>query len=942
MPFYTHRDVEVFINNKKIIANSMEISQSVDISHPIFQGESVSSRNVVNSPIIGSLRLSYYLTGLDPLKDYLYSNSSYPLSGNICGMTFNNGYLGSYSINAEPNAPIDVNIEIPFFDELVGSFYPIVASGITDIKVLNFNDSYFNYNSSYSTNSLSSNSITNFQWNYKADIQPIYYYAQEGITNLRPDRISINEKNISAQITCDSSAIPLSFMGENFAIELKCPSPTDSNIYELYACSGLINQRNFSLDSSSLSKTTFEISQSHLNSTPLIGSVVTYTYPSLGNTIQVISTNVNPNGFFSSNENVNLIERVKIGDTYVPFTITNGVIYDILNATITNETINGYLTLETMKGIVQHPIPLDIDFAQPTITKLTPFTGDSHTPVIISGTNFYRITDVLFNDKKANFNLIQNTGTSHSLVAYVPEEATVGKVTVVSSLRDVSGISSQVFYPKIKVDAFSPTTGIWGTTVTISGKNFSGINGVYFGKTAAASYTSISQNLITAVAPAVNNGYSKGAITVRSDKNLSGSSKTIYKPLFPITGFSVISGTVADDMAIGVTYADTSYLYPQNGGYKVSFGNQISTFYKKDNYNFTGLIPPGFIGNNFISFYEPDGITKYPGFTGKFYGIGPAPEIGYNIGSFGKRNPKISPNNFPLFSTNSITIGGSNMKDFFGLSDYLVISGYGNEFKFSNITIGGNNDTVTVSNVRITGNPDINTGYYTVYLKNIAGTGNFVNSGILVTTPNRLIPKAAYVSRTGVLTNGTYMNAPYLSDNNLYRTPTADSISSLNIDYPLSRTSWVYWDFSHTNTVATIPTGGVHCLCYFYDGGDNPSQLNSIELFQDNDVDINGNIYRNFRLDGCPVTIGFNGILEILTGNNYYEAVFGNGVYSSSNNIAYSANITISGYKKVFDSPILNFKGIRIYNSTEITSNAIWNQLGGGVAGFPISEIKMY
>ena len=186
------------------------------------------------------------------------------------------------------------------------------------------------------------------------------------------------------------------------------------------------------------------------------------------------------------------------------------------------------------------------------------------------------------------------------------------------------------------------------------------------------------------------------------------------------------------------------------------------------------------------------------------------------------------------------------------------------------------------------------------------------------------------------------MNAPYLSDNNLYRTPTADSISSLNIDYPLSRTSWVYWDFSHTNTVATIPTGGVHCLCYFYDGGDNPSQLNSIELFQDNDVDINGNIYRNFRLDGCPVTIGFNGILEILTGNNYYEAVFGNGVYSSSNNIAYSANITISGYKKVFDSPILNFKGIRIYNSTEITSNAIWNQLGGGVAGFPISEIKMY
>jgi len=305
MPFYTHRDVEILINNKKIIANSIEIDQSVDISHPIFEGESVSNRNVIESPIIGNLRLSYYLTGLDPLKDYIYSNSNYPLSGNICGMTFGNGYLGAYSLSAEPNNPIEISVEIPFFDELVGTFSPMTPTGITTIKTLNFNDSYFTYNN-YSTADLTNNSITNFQWNYKANIDPIYYSAQANITNLAPDRVSINNKDISARITCDSNIIPLSFMGEPFAIDFKCPSPTNSNIYEIYGCSGLINQRNFSLDSNSLSKTTFEITQSHLNSTPLIGSVITYTYPSLGNTIQVLSSNTHPNGFISNNENINI------------------------------------------------------------------------------------------------------------------------------------------------------------------------------------------------------------------------------------------------------------------------------------------------------------------------------------------------------------------------------------------------------------------------------------------------------------------------------------------------------------------------------------------------------------------------------------------------------------------------------------------------------------
>ena len=51
--------------------------------------------------------------------------------------------------------------------------------------------------------------------------------------------------------------------------------------------------------------------------------------------------------------------------------------------------------------------------------------------------------------------------------------------------------------------AVSPITALatGGVTVTITGINFTGVNAVMFGTTAATSYTYVSATLITAVAP---------------------------------------------------------------------------------------------------------------------------------------------------------------------------------------------------------------------------------------------------------------------------------------------------------------------------------------------------------------------------------------------------------------------------------------------------------
>lgn len=941
MPFYTYKDVEVKINNKKMLVNSLELSQNVEMLNPVWYGESVSERNVVGSPIVNSLRLSYYLTGFDPLKDYLYSTR--PLSGDICGIKFNNGYISNYSLSAEPHSPLNVSVEIPIFDECTGAFSPITATGINRLNFLHFSNSYFNYSTNYSKNSLSNNIITNFEWQYQADIIPSYSYRQTGVTYLSPHNVTINNKNISCRLSCDLSDISLPFTGESFAIGMRCPLSNNEYIYEEYECSGMLSSKNFGINSDSLSKTDIEIKQSHLNEKPLIGSVITYTYPSLGNLIYVISSNASANGFTSRNENLNLIERIKIGDTYVPFTVSHGSLYDTIAVEVTDDVIDGFLTLETLKGIIQYPVPLDLNFSSPFVTTISPITGSAHSKVTINGLNFNRITDVRFNGLSANFSLIQNTGATHSIAAYVPDGATIGKITVLSETRNVSGISSQTFYPDIRISSFSPTTGIWGSTITISGQNFSGVNGVYFNGISAQSFVNVSENIVTAVAPANTTvGFPRGKITVKSSNGISGTSNKSYRPLFPITGLSVISGTSSEDMAIGVLYANTSFLNQSGLGYKVSFGDNTAYFLKKDNYTFTGLIPNGFIGNDFISFYEPDGITQYPGFTGKFYGIGPAPTIKINTAPNGSLIPDVSPNTFTLYSTNSISIGGENMKDFFGLPSYLFVSGHGTIFEFSDVTVSQLNNRVTVNNVRITGEPT-KTGYYDMYLRNFAGTGNIAKSGLLISPATRIIPDGALITNSAQFNGTNFVQFVEASD----KGTTATSKKSLikNVFVP------------GYETTITMETGTIHTVLFQYDG--NRKTLNHIEVYMspyDTTLQKMGPYYLiESDYFGGAVQVLYpgvsrSGIIEVITGLSTTESIFNNNfaldnAYSEDRFVAFSDNALMTGYKKSFPTPITNVVGIRIRNSEQAIGLAEYN---GNFANksasciFPISEVVLY
>lgn len=150
----------------------------------------------------------------------------------------------------------------------------------------------------------------------------------------------------------------------------------------------------------------------------------------------------------------------------------------------------------------------------PTVTKLEPDEGPEAggTTVTITGTHFDRATEVKFGTTEATkYEVISET----SIVAAAPAHAAGAVEVTVTTPGGVSEETSADEYTyrvqpavaNVQPDA-GPASG--GTTVMISGTGLAGVKEVKFGETGAASYTVISETLISAVSPA-----GSGTVNVR-------------------------------------------------------------------------------------------------------------------------------------------------------------------------------------------------------------------------------------------------------------------------------------------------------------------------------------------------------------------------------------------------------------------------------------------
>jgi hypothetical protein len=91
------------------------------------------------------------------------------------------------------------------------------------------------------------------------------------------------------------------------------------------------------------------------------------------------------------------------------------------------------------------------------------------------------------------------TVDSPNQITAVVGSGSTGKVTVTTPSGTVTSTYDFTFYNSPSTPSFSPTAGGTGTSVTITGDNFTDATAVNFGGTAASSFTVDSPNQITAV-----------------------------------------------------------------------------------------------------------------------------------------------------------------------------------------------------------------------------------------------------------------------------------------------------------------------------------------------------------------------------------------------------------------------------------------------------------
>jgi len=216
--------------------------------------------------------------------------------------------------------------------------------------------------------------------------------------------------------------------------------------------------------------------------------------------------------------------------------------------------------------------------SSPTITGFTPTSGLLGTSVTISGTNLTGATAVAFNAVSASFTVTSAT----EIQATVPAGAVAGPLSVTTPGGTASSSSAFTVVSPPTITGFAPTSGLAGTSVTISGTNLTGATSVTF-NAEIASFTVTSDTAIQATVPA---GTMMGPIGVTTPGGTATSSSAFTVVLPPaITGFTPTSGPVGTS----VTISGTSF----SGATSVTFNGASASFTVTSDTAIRATVPAG-------------------------------------------------------------------------------------------------------------------------------------------------------------------------------------------------------------------------------------------------------------------------------------------------------------------------------------------------------------
>lgn len=713
MAFQHFQKIPITINNQSMIIEQCDLSNEIQLTPRYKYDNRTTETELPSSMWVGNLKLNYYLTGQDYLKQFIFSTENEPISGNIAGLGFGMGYLSNYSTVVQPNSPVLINANIMFFDTLTGTLIASPAAKSVTGLALRTSDIQINNLSSYTENIL--NVFTRASFDYSCTLKPNYNYFDTGIFPSGANNVFIQERTINVEIDSDNTIMTLPISGEKFGVIFTYSNPSNTGLYETIGCSGKISYKGFSLNTSGPHIHSIKLSQHHVNKVGYIYSVTT------GASQLTINFNTGAFPLLSNDGTMSYVEKIFIGDTPATgYSINRTSAFDQITAPIPYNTIDDILTINTSYGNYIYPNKIHFSYPAITITGLSNNTGMVGTPITISGTNFNRISKVVFG---GNQNSQFRVADPQTIITAIPDNGLSNPIYIVSDLRNISGASNN-FYYQPKVSNLLPATGQWKDTITLTGVNFTGVTGIYFNGVAALSFNVLSNNTITAQTPDTGFSFTSGYVSAYGTGGYTNSIP-LYNPSVPIYGFSPLSGYATLPINI-YTKIDAGYLYPYLGGYKAKLDSADFVVFPSGGNStgcLTGVIPSGGTAGYF-HLYAPDGISTYV--NNLQFNIFPFISISY-----------ISPIVVQRYQTFDMLLVGRGLANFVGLPYYMSISGgiSGDmqTYNTSNINVSNDAQSMLVNAINFTGN----SGLYDVEVYNNIST-YILPASLTVTAPQNL------------------------------------------------------------------------------------------------------------------------------------------------------------------------------------------------------------
>ena len=253
---------------------------------------------------------------------------------------------------------------------------------------------------------------------------------------------------------------------------------------------------------------------------------------------------------------------VKFGGIAASF---SSVTFSSLTATVPANATNAPISVTTADGT---GTSAQTFFVTAAVIGFTPTNSAPGTTVKITGNNFNGTTAVNFNGTPAASFVVSNNTT---IGAVVPGGVSTGPISVTTPAGTAN--SAGLFYAAPVITSFTPTHGVPGNSVQITGANFLGATAILFNGT-NASFTITNNGVIGAIVPA-------NAVT---------GPITVIAPGGTNTSAGTFTLDYVSDISVFITNAPNPVFVTSNLVYTITVANYTGPF-QALNVNLTNTLP---------------------------------------------------------------------------------------------------------------------------------------------------------------------------------------------------------------------------------------------------------------------------------------------------------------------------------------------------------------